>query len=110
MYSFDPHTLLWSKISYSFGGIPRRRAAAAALSVPTQQIMYLFGGRTTQFQNRQLTHLVVGQNDLWSFDANTNTWFLLPVTEKVPSPRQFAAMTYFENKLFVFGSFFIYSF
>lgn len=104
LYSFDPFKLAWRKISNNEGDMPRRRASASAVSGMTDHTFYMFGGRSTFGSDLDTPRGIIGLNDLWSYNTRRNRWDEMSIpNDNRPSGRQHAAISMFEEKIFIFG-------
>lgn len=93
MYRFSTQTERWTRLSTANTHIrpPGRRSQAGAGS---QGSIYILGGRNP------VTGAIL--NDIWRFDPNTNTWYLVP-QDTIPSGWAGHTAVGYNNKIMIFG-------
>ena len=82
---------MWSQIKVS-GDAPSPRAEHAMCASDDGNQIFVFGG---QVQNKAF-------NDLWRFDVASSSWTKLDAPNG-PEPRWGSTLTFYQNKLFLFG-------
>jgi hypothetical protein len=93
----DKDAFVWKPIDCRDG--PSERIAHAQAVDPTNNRVYIFGGRAGVHMNEQ------AMNDLWCYDADQDTWTEVKTSPdyKPPSARSFHRMLCIDQALYVFG-------
>lgn len=101
MYKLDAENVKWEVVDRTKGNIPSRRAGHSMIADPTNNYIYLFGGRNKIGDNSNR-----GLNDVWRFDTVRDKWTLLNENIRgidIPGHRQYASIAMYKNNMYMFG-------
>lgn len=102
LWELDPELQQWTDLR-PHGQRPSGRVEAAMGYDETSHTVLLFGGSTSSSLGDEATLL----DDLWRYDATSNTWEELHLDGRRPGPRRWASLAYdsVSHKMFLFGGY-----
>lgn len=96
-WKYSSSTDTWSSLT-AFP--PSTRGGAAMAYDPINNAVYSFGGSTG------VPALSNKRNDLYRYDVSSNAWALVSPSGTIPGARVHGAMSYYNAKLYLFGSYY----